>query len=105
MAYREYTDSERVFWRVWEVIPQSVERRRLRDRRLAERGDDRRHHHETRLALSNGDANGWLVFESATEKRRLRPIPAGWFDTPDDALASLGTHAAAAGRPSRRLIE
>jgi hypothetical protein len=105
MAYREYTDSERVSWRVWEVIPQSVERRQLRRRRVVERGDDRRHRDETRLALSNGHAEGWLVFESATEKRRLRPIPAGWFDTPDDALATLGRRAALAGRPSRRLIE
>jgi hypothetical protein len=105
MAYREYIDSERVSWRVWEVIPQSVERRRLRRRRVVERGGDRRHRHETRLALSNGDAGGWLVFESAVEKRRLRPIPVGWFETPDDALATLGVRAAPAGRPSRRLIE
>jgi hypothetical protein len=105
MAYREYVDSERVCWRVWEVIPQSVERRRLRHRRVVERGGDRRHRHETRLALSNGDAGGWLVFESATEKRRLRPIPVGWFETPDDALATLGMRAVPAGRPSRRLIE
>jgi hypothetical protein len=109
MAYREYIDFERVFWRVWEVIPQASERRRLRDRRIAERGREqsaeRRRRHEPRLALSNGDARGWLVFESAAEKRRLQPIPVGWFETPEYELATLCERATLAGRPSRRLIE
>jgi hypothetical protein len=105
MAYREYTDSEHVFWRVWEVIPQSIERRRLLDRRLIGRPPERRHRRETRLLLSNGAAQGWLVFESATERRRLRPIPVDWFETSDEALAALGVRATPAGRPSRRLIE
>ena len=32
---------------------------------------------------------GWLVFESATEKRRLAPVPAGWLELSDEALAAL----------------
>lgn len=32
---------------------------------------------------------GWLVFESATEKRRLAPVPPGWTELSDDALAAL----------------
>ena len=30
--------------------------------------------------------NGWLCFESATEKRRLGPIPADWQTVSDEAL-------------------
>ena len=30
--------------------------------------------------LPAGFENGWLVFESDHEKRRLAPIPAGWED-------------------------
>lgn len=33
--------------------------------------------------------HGWLVFESATEKRRLAPVPPGWRDLSDEALAAL----------------
>jgi len=32
---------------------------------------------------------GWLVFESVTEKRRLAPVPAGWRELSDEALAAL----------------
>ena len=32
---------------------------------------------------------GWLVFESAQEKRRLAPVPANWESLSSDALASL----------------
>ena len=33
--------------------------------------------------------HGWLLFESAREKRRLAPVPPAWNDLSDDALASL----------------
>ena len=33
--------------------------------------------------------NGWLCFESATEKRRLGPIPADWQTGSDEALRRL----------------
>ncbi|HEY2378435.1 MAG TPA: hypothetical protein VGH98_20820 [Gemmatimonadaceae bacterium] len=32
---------------------------------------------------------GWLVFESAQEKRRLAPVPANWESLSNEALASL----------------
>ena len=35
------------------------------------------------------DADGWLVFHSANERRRERPIPPGWDKLPDDAIRSL----------------
>jgi len=33
--------------------------------------------------------HGWLVFESATEKRRLAPVPPRWSDLSDEALVTL----------------
>ena len=32
---------------------------------------------------------GWLVFESALEKRRLAPVPANWESLPNEALSAL----------------
>jgi hypothetical protein len=32
---------------------------------------------------------GWLVFESAEEKRRLAPVPANWESLPNEQLAAL----------------
>ena len=32
---------------------------------------------------------GWLVFESVQEKRRLAPVPANWESLPNEALAAL----------------
>ena len=32
---------------------------------------------------------GWLVFESAQEKRRLAPVPANWESLPNEALVAL----------------
>lgn len=105
MAHREYADSEGVAWQVWEVIPQSVDRRRLRERRSAPRDNqERRKRHEARLRLSDG-ADGWLVFEAHDEKRRLRPIPQDWHRASAVELESMCARAERASRPTRRLIE
>jgi hypothetical protein len=106
MAHREYTDSEGVTWQAWEVIPQSVERRKLRERRVAPRDEhDRRLRHEVRLRTSKGDADGWLVFEAPSVKKRLRPIPTGWHLASTAELESMCARAERAHRTSRRLIE
>jgi hypothetical protein len=61
MAVREFTDSKDVVWRVWDVTTAQM-------------------HPVTRKEDFMGDlAEGWLAFESATEKRRLpAPYPADW---------------------------
>jgi hypothetical protein len=106
MAHRDYIDSEGVSWQVWEVIPQSVERRKLRERRVAPRdANDRRLRHELRLRLSDGEAQGWLVFESHGVKKRLRPIPESWSLASSVELESMSARAKFAPRPTRRLIE
>ena len=106
MAHREFDDSEGVHWQVWEVIPQSVERRALRERRLSPRAaHERRKRHEVRLRVGNGTVPGWLVFESDRVKRRLRPIPHAWFDSSDTELESMCARAELAARRTPRLIE
>ena len=106
MAHREFVDSEGVAWQVWEVIPQSVERRKLRERRVAPRDvNDRRQRHEARLRLSDGEVDGWVAFESSSEKKRLRPIPPDWHKASDTELESMCARAERASRPTRRLIE
>ena len=106
MAVRDYTDSDGVSWQVWEVIPQSVERRKLRERRIAPRDEhERRKRHEVRLRPAEGDVDGWLVFESFDVKKRLRPIPRDWHKASEVELESMCARAERAARKSRRLIE
>jgi hypothetical protein len=61
MAVREFTDSNNTVWRVWDVTPAQM-------------------HPVTKNEEFMGDlADGWLAFESASEKRRLAaPYPAEW---------------------------
>ena len=40
-------------------------------------------------SLPEGYRNGWLCFESATEKRRLLPLPQGWRELPTEQLSDL----------------
>ena len=68
MSIREFTDSNRIEWRVWDVTPAQL-------------------HPVTRGEDYMGDLqDGWLVFESAREKRRLEaPYPGAWksFELPE----------------------
>jgi hypothetical protein len=46
--------------------------------------------------------NGWLCFESATEKRRLTPVPIGWHALPDQDLSTLLADAMLVRRQAQR---
>lgn len=63
MASREFTDTEGVVWRVWDVTPAHL-------------------HPVTRSEeYMEPYAGGWLTFESSTEKRRLvAPYPPRWVE-------------------------
>lgn len=99
MAHRQITDGEGVEWQVWEVIPSTAERRLASDRRLDPRDDDdRRRHVQFRVQLEDGMERGWLVFESASEKRRVFPVPPDWASWPDDELMALGRSGETASR-------
>jgi hypothetical protein len=89
MSYRKIIDSTDQAWDVWEVVPS-----RVRDPR-----DD----HSGRESAPAADAAparrgivvppelqaGWLAFQSASERRRIAPVPSGWDKLPDDALLTL----------------
>jgi hypothetical protein len=62
MPYREFTDAAGAVWRAWDTYPASASNVR---------------------AIYAG---GWLGFENGSERRRLRPVPAGWADASDGEL-------------------
>jgi len=63
MAYRTFTDPSGEEWQVWEVNPSAL--------------------------VETTPEPAWLAFQSATEKRRLAPVPAGWADTSEAELLGL----------------
>lgn len=91
MALREFTDAAGRPWTVWSVHPSSDVR--LRSTPAATTPDE---HDLLR--------NGWLVFETPGERRRLVPIPLDWDVVDDLALEELCTRATPVPT-RRRLIE
>jgi hypothetical protein len=72
MAVREFTDSRGVEWRVWDVTPAHMH--------PVTRGED----------YMADLQDGWLVFESGDEKRRLEaPYPPNWTSFPLHQLEEL----------------
>ncbi len=78
---RGFKDPNGVEWRVWEVIPSKA-------------GMETSSRTQSRTSLSSTPyANGWLCFESGSEKRRLAPIPDGWELRNPAGIAELLLHA------------
>lgn len=67
---RNIRDAAGVEWTVYLTIPSVTAGRRVQH-------------------LAEAYRNGWLVFESAAEKRRFAPVPAEWATLSDQALAAL----------------
>ena len=106
MAHREFVDANGVHWQVWAVVPSSADRREMPDRRADPRAKpERRTRRELRIRMEPALRNGWLVFESAHEKRRLNPIPEGWAELGDVELIALLRAATPTPHGTRRLIE
>ena len=102
MPLRAFKDQTGVRWEVWEAHPRLVERRSLDDRRRTPRPAEDRRHEERRAALTVPvEEEGWLVFHSERERRRQRPIPAGWDGLADAELEALMDHARPSGPRSR----
>lgn len=77
MALRDFTDTEGVRWKAWDVTAAQI-------------------HPKTRAEDYMHDlADGWLVFErlDGEEKRRLCPYPADWESLTDDELRALNARA------------
>jgi hypothetical protein len=62
MAQREFTDSRGTHWLVWSTTPM------------------------TGSVLASEMRQGWLTFDSDSERRRLAPIPRDWENAADDRL-------------------
>ena len=99
MKSREFTDRSGVGWRVREITPQLAERRKAERRAAREpavaapvierRAAERRRARAVRARVSRGYEQGWLVFESPDEKRRLAPVPPGWENYSGERLELL----------------
>jgi len=77
---RSIRDDYGVVWQVWAVLPVWLERHRLVDPVTG----------RERLPLPPDFASGWLAFESATgERRRCGPVPDGWEELEDSAIAAI----------------
>jgi hypothetical protein len=106
VSYRTFVDSEGRRWEVWLVTPAAAERRRV-DRRTPAGGSmsvggvkyegvsDRRITPERRrspfhrnLEVASEYSSGWLCFEGDGEKRRLAPVPEGWYEAGPDRLST-----------------
>jgi hypothetical protein len=82
---RQIRDAAGIEWMVYEVNPTSNPWAALE-------------------SLPEGYRAGWLCFESATEKRRLTPAPAGWEQLPLHALDELLGTAVQVQRPSKQSL-
>ena len=107
MPHRQFIDSKRTRWEVWDVEPSHAERRlNDDDRRRKNRtsGERRQVEDRTRVRIHSYLSHGWLAFESKHDRRRLAPIPTGWEALDAKALEQLCDRAKSIGRP-RRLLE
>ena len=103
---RQFFDATGLSWDVWDVGPQDLSRVDY-DRRASSRAHDDAPRSLT-ASVYPELREGWLCFQSATEKRRFAPIPPDWYDLPDAVLRvmlEVATPAPAAGgstpRPTR----
>ena len=71
MAVRDFVDGNGVSWRVWPVKPEALQPRTAAEDYLGDYGD------------------GWLCFESATERRRLAMFPREWEGLSQAELCAL----------------
>jgi hypothetical protein len=68
MNARRFTDEIGFVWEVWSVRP------------------DGNAEAETLDFVPHSMRDGWLVFARGMERRRLAPIPEGWWRAPEDEL-------------------
>lgn len=104
MPLRSFKDTSGVHWDVWEAHPRLQERRATDERRTDTRADESpRRVAERRTLPDYSQGEGWLVFHSALERRRQRPIPPGWDKLNVVELERLMLRARPSGPRSRSL--
>ena len=105
MALREFTDWLGRDWLVWEVEPFAVERHVMDAPRLGAAADARESGSgKARMKRTLELTAGWLVFESASERRRLYPYPPQWATLADADLREL-VHEASPTQHARRALD
>lgn len=87
MAARSFSDPDGRVWQAWHVDP----------------SDHVDWPERARRHLPANMAEGWLCFESGTEKRRLRPVPAGWASGSEDDLWSYCCRAEAVRKKAKKV--
>ncbi len=88
MTERRFHDAKGREWHVWEVCPQTVERRLSNE--VGHLETDRRHgERRTHVRVPEKLQHGWLAFESGGERRRLAPVPQNWRTLCDEELGNL----------------
>jgi hypothetical protein len=74
VALVEFVDGRGVEWRAWNITPEDMHPVTAREMFVGETADFQ---------------EGWLVFESAGERRRLAPYPHDWNTRSPDGLEAL----------------
>lgn len=96
--HRTFLDDFARLWNAWDVIPAWGERRQgdrramaepVRTRAVDRRSVDRRRTRGLRISLPARLAHGWVAFEYCDERRRVAPIPPGWYELPESDLRVL----------------
>jgi hypothetical protein len=108
MAIRDFVDSAGVAWRVWDVRPEQpglLERRHAERRRTTKpiAFNDRRRGTQRRTNASTALSQGWLVFRSENERRRLFGDALSLDDATEEELEHWLAHARAAPSQLRAL--
>jgi hypothetical protein len=103
MALREFTDWLGRDWLVWEVEPFLVERHVILEHR-SDANAERRGVGHRRTRTTSELSDGWLVFESAFERRRLYPYPEEWATLSEADLGAL-LEQASPTQHARRLLD
>ncbi|HKO15457.1 MAG TPA: hypothetical protein VJU87_04410 [Gemmatimonadaceae bacterium] len=80
----EFSDAAAMRWTVWEIAYAGLSE------------------HLLSLFPHPERRGGWLLFESASERRRLSPYPNDWRELPDAQLAELCAQAAPVGKGEAR---
>lgn len=104
MATREFVDDDGTLWMMWEVHPALEDRRQARDPVPPDAMEERRKLRNFRSPIPGQMRAGWLAIQSATERRRITPVPEGWLERTDDELRAMLAASVNTGR-RRRLIE
>ena len=85
---RNFKDPQGQQWQVWKVTPSATVYHERRAKTTVAGGEGREPYAgEDRR---KGDIQqGWLCFDSGSERRRFYPVPSGWESYPDERLIRL----------------